>query len=202
MKSLNFAKILALIFVFGCAIQMQAQTLELVKSIDVKEEIQGISPVSTDIFGASRKKIGKYACINLEPLINKTIQSIPREDYAKFIIIIRGEGNNYVSATIGDFISKNSGISPRLCLDVTNLHLGDTVRIYDKGVKTGGIDTELMDQEVTKYTKSTLYINLMASEYDNARAILPNFTLFFAVDQTTLRWIKKVTKIEFYKIKS
>ncbi len=194
-------KALAVLVMFVSAYPLEAQNLELMKTIVLRDELTGVSPIQTEVFGASRKKIGKYACINLEPLINKAISSIPKSEYPGLILIIRNQENEYVTATIGDFIAKNVGIAPRLCIKTSDLHIGDTVRIFDKGVKDGGIDKKLMDEEVSKYSKSTLYINLMVSEFDTAREILPSYTIFFATDQTTYRWLKNAVKIEIYKLK-
>ena len=197
----SMLRALAIFVIILFAYPLEAQNLELIKTIVIRDELKGVSPIQTEVFGASRKKIGKYACINLEPLINKAIASIPKAEYPGLILIIRNQENEYVTATIGDFISKNVGIAPRLCIKTSDLHIGDTVRIFDKGVKDGGIDTKLMDEEVSKYSKSTLYINLMVSEFDTAREILPSYTIFFATDQTTYRWLKNAVKIEIYKLK-
>lgn len=198
----SMLKTFAIILMIVSAYPLEAQNLELIKTIVLKEELNGVTPIQTEVFGASRKKIGKYACINLEPLINKAVSSIPKQEFPGLILIIRNDKNEYVTATVGDFIAKNVGIAPRLCLKTSDLHIGDTVRIYDKGVEEGGMDTKTMDAEVSKYSRSTLYINLMVSEFDKAREILPSYTVFFATDQTTYRWLKNAVKIEIYKLKT
>jgi len=196
-------KILILLVIISNVISAKAENLfEIAKiKINTAELSSNLKYYATEFYTSSKKKISKNYCFDVYEIIESHIKQLTESERKRLIIIAESDKGETVVSTIFDYDKNYAKIPPLLIYKKVTIKPGDTIRIKDKKGVKGMVDINELQDAVMLAVQRKIYLQMPNISASMLSKTFEDSSIVFPQDQTTVRWLGKISYIKLYMLK-